>query len=125
MDITDLVKQKTTDWGADICGIAGYHNDLPFYTKYKAKAYNWAVHTDGVSLKEGKELFNAAVIGGFDYKPHTLLEDGNDEEVEQFIKQLIEETGKEGLIIGADCAIPSDIDLDRLKLVRKTAEKYS
>ena len=24
MDITDLVKQKTTDWGADICGIAGF-----------------------------------------------------------------------------------------------------
>lgn len=108
-----------------ICGIAGYHNDIPFYKKYKAKAYNWAVHTDDFSLKEGKELFNAAVIGGFDYKPHTVLEDGTDEEVEAFVKDLIEKTGKRGLIIGADCAVPADIDLNRLAFVREVAEKYS
>ena len=105
-----------------ICGYAHFKNNVSFYNNYKAKAYNWAVHTDKVSLVEGKKIFDAAVIGGFDNNPNTLLDKGSLEDIESFVHQLIEETGREGLIIGADCTVPGDIDINRLKFVREIAK---
>jgi hypothetical protein len=36
---------------------------------------------------------------------------------------LIEETGKDGLILGADCTIPSDIAVERIQWVREALNK--
>ena len=41
--------------------------------------------------------------------------------LEDYVEQLLNETGKEGIIIGADCTVPSDIDIDRLHWVREKA----
>ena len=38
-------------------------------------------------------------------------------------KRLIEETGKDGLILGADCTIPSDIAVERIQWVREAVAK--
>lgn len=106
-----------------ICGYEHYHNNVKFYSKYKTKVYNWAVHTDKVSLKEGKEIFNTSVIGGFDNNSGTIIDKGSDEEVKEFVKQLIQDTGKKGLIIGADCTVPSDIDIERLNFIREVGKE--
>lgn len=37
------------------------------------------------------------------------------------MENLISEAGKEGIIIGADCTVPADIDIERLKWVREKA----
>lgn len=56
------------------CGYAGNKNNLNVWLDYDAKAINWAVTIERVSLKEGKKLFNnKAVIGGFDNRPGKLL----------------------------------------------------
>ena len=101
-----------------ICGYEHYHNHIQFYTKYPCKAYNWATHTDNVNMKEGKEIFKTCVCGGFDNNAGTLIETGSLEELAAYTKNIIAEAGREGLIIGADCTIPSNIDYARLNAIR-------
>ena len=37
------------------------------------------------------------------------------------MEKLLAEAGREGVIIGADCTVPSDIDIERLQWVREKA----
>lgn len=108
-----------------ICGYEGARNDLSVYKDYEVKVINWAVVVERVSLKEGKKLFGGrAVIGGFDNTTNGVLYKGSKEEVERETKRLLEEAGTTGVILGADCTIPSDIPMERLEWVRKAAESY-
>ncbi len=109
-----------------ICGYADYTNDLSFYKDYKAKVYNWAVNTEKVSLSAGKKFFaNACVLGGFDNNKGTLLDIGPEKDIEERVKEIIDEAGTKGIIIGADCTIAPQIGYKRLNEVRGYAEKYS
>lgn len=120
----DLLNYINSLWEYNILHICGYdhfHNEISYYGDYRAKAYNWAIHTDKVSLKEGKDFFKACVIGGFDNNKGSLLDSGSKEEIRIFVEQLVEETGREGLILGADCTIPADIEIERLRYLRKIA----
>lgn len=107
-----------------ICGYAHHKNDLSFYTDYESKAYNWAVFTEGVSLSEGKKLFNGkCILGGFDNNPDTLIDTGSKEEVEAFAKRLIRESGYKGYVLGADCSIPNGIDDRRIRWISDIANR--
>ncbi|GHU08708.1 uroporphyrinogen decarboxylase [Spirochaetia bacterium] len=102
-----------------ICGFKGARNHLNAWTGYKAKAYNWAVNVEGVSLAEGKKLFGgAAVVGGYDNTENGILYRGTKAEVEAFAEKLIKDAGKTGIIVGADCSIPEDIDLARFAWIK-------
>jgi uroporphyrinogen decarboxylase len=106
-----------------VCGYEGVKNRLDFWRDYKATAYNWAVNVEGVSLAEGKKLFgNKAVIGGFANTSGSLIHKGSKEKIQQFVRDLIQSAGKTGVVIGADCTVPSDIDLTHLTWVREAAE---
>jgi len=95
---------------------------LSLYVHYDAKIINWAVNIENVSLEDGKKLFGGkAVIGGFDNRPNGLLYRGSKAEIEAFTEQLILQSGKTGIILGADCTVPNDIDLNRLEWVRNKA----
>ncbi len=108
-----------------ICGYEGARNDLSVYEDYDVKVINWAVVVENVSLEEGKRLFGGrAVIGGFDNTTDGVLYRGSKEEVERETRRLLEEAGTVGVILGADCTIPSDTPLERLEWVRKAAENY-
>ncbi|WP_346354776.1 uroporphyrinogen decarboxylase family protein [Azotosporobacter soli] len=101
------------------CGYAGNKNDLTIWQDYEAKAVNWAVTIENLDLTEGKKLFaDKAVIGGFDNRPGKLLHSGTKEEIESFAETIITKAGKIGVIIGADCTVPSDIELTRLQWVK-------
>jgi uroporphyrinogen decarboxylase len=105
-----------------ICGYEGSRNNLSLYTDYDVKAVNWAVTVEGVSLKEGKKLFGGrTVIGGFGNTKTSLLYAGSREDIEHYTQELITDAGKTGVILGADCTVPGDIDLNRLKWVRDKA----
>lgn len=105
-----------------ICGYEGSRNDLSIYSDYDAKIINWAVNIENVSLSKGKKLFGGkAVIGGFDNTPSGILYSGSREEIEQLTEKLIQEVGKTGVILGADCTVPSDIALSHLEWVRSKA----
>jgi len=109
-----------------ICGYGHYVNDLTYYKNYKARIYNWATFTEGVSIQEGKKLLNArCVLGGFDNNPGTLIDSGTESEVKAFIKNLLEDNDQGGYIMGADCSIPNDINDDRVAYIVKTTTELS
>lgn len=104
-----------------ICGYEHYKNDLPYYAQYPASAYNWAVHTEGVCLAEGKELFDGVVIGGFDNNPGSLIDTGTTADVVAETRSMIASAGPDRLALGADCTIPVPKSLDRIEVIRRVA----
>ena len=101
------------------CGYDSNKNDLSVWKDYDAKAINWAVTIEKLDLAEGKKFFGGkAVIGGFDNRSGKLLHAGTKEEIQAFTEEIIKKSGKVGVIIGADCTVPSDIDLERLQWVK-------
>lgn len=109
-----------------ICGYEGYRNDLSFYVDYPFKAVNWAVTTEDVSLQEGKKLFGGrTVIGGFDHTKNGVLYKGTREEIEEETVRILKGAGNTGVIIGADCTVPSDISISHLRWVREKARQLA
>lgn len=109
-----------------ICGYEGARNDLSTYVDYPAKIINWAVVVEGVSLEEGKKLFgNRAVIGGFANTAKGILYHGTELQIKQETQNILEKAGTTGVILGADCTIPSDTPLKHLEWVRQAAANLS
>ncbi|MDR2746930.1 MAG: uroporphyrinogen decarboxylase [Treponema sp.] len=106
-----------------ICGFRGCRNRLDAWTGYKARAYNWAVNVEGLSLAEGKKLFGgAAVIGGFANTAADPIYRGSKKEIEDCTEKIIAETGRRGLILGADCTVPDDTPFEHFEWVREKAK---
>lgn len=106
-----------------ICGYEGHHNDLSWYADYPAKAINWAVQVEKIPLEQGKKIFGGrAVIGGFGNTKADLLYTGSQEAVQAETRALLQHAGRTGIILGADCTVPEDIDLRRLEWVREAAQ---
>lgn len=109
-----------------ICGYAHHENRFSAYRNYRAKIYNWAAHTEKISLAQGKAYFNgAAVLGGFDNNPGTVIDSGSAEELRRTARRLIEENGYRGFIMGADCSIPNDIDDRRVRMIRDACHEFT
>ena len=105
-----------------ICGYAGYRNDINAFRDYPVKAVNWAVTAEKISLLEGRDLFpGKALIGGFENTKEGVLYRGSREEIEAETDRLLRSAGSTGVILGADCTVPSDIPLSHLKWVRQRA----
>ena len=103
-----------------ICGYEGATNDISYYTDYPADVINWAVELEGVSLSEGRQLFGGkTVLGGFRNTENDLLYRGSKEAIQDKVKQLLEEAGRQGVVIGADCTVPSDIASERIAWVKE------
>ncbi|NLL32527.1 MAG: uroporphyrinogen decarboxylase [Enterococcus cecorum] len=103
-----------------ICGYSHSRNDLQLYKDYAFPIFNWSTSSEKVSLAEGKDLFKDKVIlGGFDNTPEGILATGTKEEILEFTKNLVDETGKERLILGADCTLPKNIDWQRIQWVQE------
>lgn len=106
-----------------ICGYEGARNNLSIFKNYPAKVINFASVVEEVSLAEGKKLFGGkAVIGGFANTKKGLLYTGTKEEIQKETKRILAESGKTGIILGADCTVPKDIDFERFEWVREAAK---
>ena len=107
-----------------ICGYAHHKNNLDFYKDYEAGAYNWAVHTEGISLSAGRKLFpGKCILGGFDNNPKTLITEGDRTDVEKFAEDCIEESKYRSFILGADCSVPNSISNERLRWITYCAQE--
>lgn len=105
-----------------VCGYEGAKNNLLNFKNYPAKVVNFASVVEGVSLKKGKEIFKGkAVIGGFANTKDGVLYKGTKEEIQAETKRLVSDAGKTGVILGADCTVPRDIELSHLEWVREAA----
>ncbi|MEL4860083.1 uroporphyrinogen decarboxylase family protein [Pseudoflavonifractor phocaeensis] len=107
-----------------ICGYHGRANNLALFLDFDAAAYNIAVFAEGVSLSAGKRLLGGKpVFGGF--AQDTVIYKGTKEEVKAATWKILDECGQIGVMIGADCTVPNDIDDSRLNWVREAAEEYA
>ena len=87
--------------------------------------FNWATHHEGISLAEGRKLFGGqAVLGGFENGRAALLNTGSRAELENETKQLLAETGSQGVILGADCTVPDDFEIERLDWIRQATSQF-
>ena len=54
-----------------------------------------------------------------------MLYNGDKESIQAEAKRLVEDAGRIGTIIGADCTIPNDIDLDHIRWVVEAVREVS
>lgn len=107
-----------------ICGYHGKSNNLELFKDYDVPVFNWAVHAEGVGLAEGKKLFGGKpVCGGF-AQAETIYT-GTREEITAEACKYLDEAGQVGVMLGADCTVPTDIDDERLEWVRQAAIQYA
>ena len=105
-----------------ICGFEGASNDVTIFKDYPAQVVNWATHHEDVSLTQGQELFpGKAVLGGFENGKKSLLYQGSKAELQDETRRLLAEAGSKGVLLGADCTVPDDFDLERLDWIRQAA----
>lgn len=105
------------------CGWAGEKNRLQLWQDYPAKVINWAVFVEEMDLVEGKKFFGGKpVLGGYDNRKDGTLYSGTRAEVEDYTRKLVAQTGDNGIILGADCTLPADVDLQRIRWVLDTVE---
>ncbi|GHV95612.1 uroporphyrinogen decarboxylase [Spirochaetia bacterium] len=105
-----------------VCGYEGHRNDMSHFVEYPAEIINWAAVFEGLPLGEGKKLFRGKpIIGGFDNTSAGLLYRGSKAEIQAETRRLLAGAGRAGVILGADCTLPRDISLERLRWVREAA----
>ena len=105
-----------------ICGFQGASNNVTIFKDYPAQVFNWATHHEAVSLPQGQELFHGkAVLGGFENGKQSLLYGGSKAELQEETKRLLAEAGTRGVLLGADCTVPDDFELERLDWIRQAA----
>ncbi len=106
-----------------ICGEAehGFRSSPERYAGYPGDLFNWDTHRTNLTLKEGKKLFQAPVLGGLDN--HGLLIEGSLEEIAAETHRIIGEMGREGFMLGADCTVPGTIDIARLQTAVNAAKE--
>lgn len=106
------------------CGWAGIPNHLSVWQDYPAKAINWACFVEAVELKQGQAFFGGkCVLGGFDNRAGKLLHAGEKEQVLAYTHELIEKSGRVGVMIGADCTLPAGVDIRRIGWVVEAADQ--
>lgn len=124
--LLNYINEFTDNILLHICGYAKYTNELNWYKDYPVKAFNWAVFTENISLEEGKKILNnKPVLGGFDNAKGSILYTGSEEELREYIYNILDNAGTKGVGLGADCTISEDIDKSRLELIRKIAGEYT
>jgi uroporphyrinogen decarboxylase len=105
-----------------VCGYAGVRNRLGCFKDYPADLLSWAASVEGVPLGQGRKLFGSrAVVGGFPNAPGSVIHVGTEEAIKAKTKEILAESGRIGVVLGADCTVPSDIDLKRLEWAREAA----
>lgn len=94
-----------------ICDWEGPMDDLTRYLDYPGKIINAPVNINGEpqALTKTYELFGRPVLGGFDRKAE--IGKSSPEVIADMTREIIENGPKGHLMIGADCSVPSPLDI--------------
>lgn len=96
---------------------------LPRYADTQADIINWGVHDCKYKLSDGRKLFpNKTILGGFDDRTGVLC-DGTKEDIEAKARSIVEEAGRERLIVGADCTLPDNVEMWRINVAQDFIHK--
>ena len=106
-----------------MCGWDGIPDHIEWWEEYPTAMINWDVDIEGISVADGRKRFGGrTILGGFNNRVGTLLHAGSREDIMARAREIVEEAGKEKLIVGADCSLPNDIDPMRIRWVIEALE---
>ncbi len=105
------------------CAWEGTPNRLSVWEDYHAPVISWSRYMDIPDIREAKKHFGCTVWGGFDNRPGTFLYTASREEIEKETANLIQQGGKQGYILGADCSIHDELQEERIRWVVEAARK--
>ena len=101
-----------------MCSWAGKPNHLSYWKDYPTCVKNWGCGVEGVSMAEGKAFFKGSVLlGGMDNRRDHPLYAGTKEEIQAAVRNVQSEMEGTPFLLGADCTVPPDIDLNRIRWV--------
>lgn len=86
-----------------------------------ADVVNWGVYEAPMSMEEGRKQFSGKTIMGGLKNRSGVLVDGNAEAVAKEVTHVIQEFGRQGLILGADCTLATEQDLALVRAAVETA----
>lgn len=92
------------------------------YEEY-ADVVNWGVYEAPYTLEQGRELFAGKTIMGGLPNRHGVLVDGPAEAVKEETRRIINTFGKTGFILGADCTLATEQDMELLKAAVEAARE--
>ena len=109
------------------CGWAGIPNNVDIWQDYPVQTVNWACYIEEMPLPAGKKFFGGRpVLGGFDNRPGGVLYSGTREQVAEETRRLADSMrGQTGVILGADCTLPADVDIRRFGWVVDTLKEMA
>ena len=96
---------------------------LHLYSDYPGNVVNWAATAQhNVPLPDGKKLFNRPILGGLDNRG--VIVDGTPDDIRRAVHEVISSFGPKGLIIGADCTLPTEINIENIHAAVEAARSY-
>ena len=110
-----------------LCSWGNEPNNIGLWKDYDYETVNWGVfQEENLSLLQGRSFFKpgTTVMGGFDRLPEGILYRGSREEIVQYTKKLIEESGRERLILCADCSVEKELPDEHIRWVVEACEEY-
>jgi len=110
-----------------LCSWGNEPNNFHVWQDYDMMCVNWGVHIErDMPLVKGREYFpsHPAVMGGFDVRPDKLIIKGTEQEIKDYTKQIIRDTGRIGLLIGSDCSLHDDTPDQNIRYVVEAVEEY-
>ena len=96
-------------------------NRLSVWTDYRAAVVSWSRYIDLMDIREAQRHFGCTVWGGFDNRPGSMLYTATRAEIERETASLIEQGGRRGYILGAECSIHSELPEERIHWVADAA----
>lgn len=93
--------------------VCGDNIRLPLFADYPSHAVNWAATKHNLNLKQGYSLFKRTVVGGMGDRG--IIVNGSCEEIQRAVREVIDDFGTRSFILGADCTVPTDIDLAHIR----------
>lgn len=88
-----------------------------------ADVVNWGVYEAPFSLEDGRKMFAGKTIMGGLPNRHGVLVDGPAEAVKEETRKVIREFGRTHFILGADCTLATEQDMDLLKAAVEAARE--
>ena len=107
-----------------LCAWRGVPNRMDAWRNYGCEIVNWACHIEqDLSLACGRNFFRPGTVlmGGFDNRPCGILHWGNEKQIKAGTRQMIENAGREKLILSADCSVQADTPASHLRWVAEAA----
>lgn len=111
---------------AHMCGWRGTKNNLDYWVDYPLQLANWAATIEDIGWEQGASYFgNRPRMGGFDSTVDGLLYRGGEKEIKDEVKRLLSISGTQGVLLGGDCTVPSDISHDHIRWVVEASKEFS